>query len=193
MSKEKLHFRFNIGDGKAVCVEGGTGYGNPTMHDSVTLSIRPADDKNKLGAREAVSFYAKRSDMAAIGFAFLDVARNMAPETMWARSEVVAAGQTQQKRIMPLTMAEEGGVQKMLEELGPDLVRSPALTFDNLRARMPILQRMQFLLERADTDLAHQLDLLLSMVEATGRLPFALSLVGMPMSDMEDMPGNAPH
>lgn len=191
MSKEKLHFRFNIGDGKAVCVEGGTGYGSPELHDGVTLTIRSVNDKNKLGAREAVSFYARRTEIAAIGFAFLDVARTMAPETMWARSEMVVAGQTQQKRIMPLTMHEEGGVQKMLEELGSDLVRSPAVMFDKLRTRMPTLQRMQFLLERVDDDLAQQLELLLCAVEASGRLPFALSLVAVP--DMDERPDTPPH
>lgn len=172
MSKDKLHFRFNIGDDKAVCVEGGTGYGSPELHDSVTLSIRAVNNKNKLGARDAVSFYAKRSEMAAIGLAFLDVARGMAPETMWARSEQVVSGKTQQKRIMPLTMVEEGGIQKMLDELGPELVRSPAVQFDKLRARMPTLQRMQFLLERANDDLAQQLDLLLLLAEMNDVLPF---------------------
>lgn len=192
MSKDKVHFRFNVGDNKAVCVEGGTGYGSPDLHDSVTLSIRTVSDKNKLGAREAVSFYAKRTEMAAIGLAFLDVAQKMAPETMWARSEMVASHSCQQKRVMPLTMREEGGIQKMFDELGPDFVRSPAVTFDNVRARMPILQRTQYLLERVNDDVAHQLGLLL-MVETTGQLPFRLDVIATPNGLGDEFPDTPPH
>lgn len=57
MSKDKLHFRFNVGNGKSVCVEGGSGYGSPVLHDSVTISLRGITEKGKLGGREAVSFY----------------------------------------------------------------------------------------------------------------------------------------
>jgi hypothetical protein len=182
MAKDKLHFRFNIGNDKAVCVEGGTGYGSPVLYDGVTISIRASKD-NKLGARETVTHYARRNEIAAIGLAFLDVAHQMAPESTWARSETVASTHYQQRPIIPLTKQENNEIDNTLKSLGQDVTRIPRQAFTRVRERVHILQRMQYILERADDDLAHQLDLLLVCAETTGKLPFK---VGVGLISVED-------
>lgn len=176
MSKDKLHFRFNIGNDKSVCVEGGSGYGSPHLHDSVTISLRGVTDKGKLASREAVSFYVHREEMLAIGLGFLDVAHNMAPETMWARSEAVASARAQQRTVFPLSVAEKKEFARYREAI-PEMARSVAVCTKKLHSRMHILQRVQHLLERVDDNCAHQIDTLLSVVEHIGVLPISLELM----------------
>ncbi len=139
----------------------------------MTISVRALKEGGKVGAREAVTHYAHRAEIGAIGFAFLDLARRMAPETMWARSDTVAS-RSKAPAIFPLTVSEHRAHGKYLDEVGPTVVRDVAVTFDKLRKRMPILQRMQHTLERVDDDTAAQLDMLLTMLEHTGTLPFQM-------------------
>lgn len=172
MANPEIHFKFNVGD-KVVCVEGGGGYGEPIALDTVTISVRAQKENGKVGARDAVTHFAHRAELAAIGMSFLDLARRMAPETMWARGETIA-GQGKERHIFPLSATERRETEKYLNEVGPTIIRDVAATFNKLRKRMPILQRMQFLLERVDDQTAAQLDVLLAMVEHTGTLPFKL-------------------
>lgn len=162
------HFHFNIGN-LSISVEDGSGYGAPVMFDSVTLCARSRNEKGAIGKRVGVSFFLHRSEVAAIGLGFLDVARKMAPETTWARSEAVYSS-AQPRRIIPLTLAEGRDIEAIIKELGVDLVRSPAVSFEKLRKRMPILQKMQYLLERVDDETAAKLDMVLSVVEDDGDL-----------------------
>lgn len=195
MSKDKLHFRFNVGNDKSVCVEGGSGYGSPVLHDSVTISLRGITEKGKLGGREAVSFYVHRSEMLAIGMGFLDVAHNMAPETMWARSEMVASFRAQQRDVYPLTVSEKNDFERYRNEI-PEIGRSVAVCTKKLHRRMHILQRAQHLLERVDDACAHQLDTLLSIVEQCGFLPIAMELapvMPVPPKTPGSDPSGKPH
>lgn len=185
MAKDNNFFKFSVGN-IAVCVEGGQGYGSPTLHDTVTLSVREVKENGKLGGRQSV-IAARRTDIAAIGMSFLDVARTMAPETMWARSDTVATSK-QQPKARPLTVKNREDMDKFVDEAGADLVRSPAVAFEKLRQRMPILQRLQYLLERTDDGLAEQLEILLMVAEQTGKLPFEISLLpaGMVVAGDDD-------
>lgn len=188
MSKDKLHFRFNIGNDKSVCVEGGGGYGSPTLHDTVTLSLRSVTQKGKLGGREAVSFFARREELLAIGMGFLDVAHHMTPETMWARSEIVASVRAQQRDVYPLTVSEKKDFVRYRQEI-PEIVRNVAVCTKKLHRRMHILQRAQYLLERVDDACAHQLDTLLSLIEQIGALPIGIELA--PIIHVETPPLNS--
>lgn len=196
MSKEQVHFKFNIGS-LAVSVEGGGGYGAPRMNDYVAMSVRMLNENGRPGKRESVNHYVKRQEIAAIGMAFLDVARKMAPETTWARSETVASYRTQQRAVIPLTAAEKDGIDKFLAECGEHILRDPAASFDKLRKRIATLQRVQFLLERLDDNGAEQLDILTTIMEHTGALPMKLGLAVVPLDGLagEEMPPGAatPH
>lgn len=190
---EKIHFKFYVGD-KAICVEGGSGYGRPQLYDGMTMSIRQAGKGGKVGARDGVKFYVRRNEMAAIGMAFLDVAKKMAPETLWARSETVASHGAQQRRVLPLTVQEDAELLRAFNDKEFDLLPGPAAAFDKLRRRMHILQRMQYLLERVDDTVADQLDLVLALTEQQGALPFGVAVIGIASDEVvEAAPGGQTH
>lgn len=184
MAKEKQHFKFHVGD-LAVCVEGGGGYGaSEGLYDTVGVCVRKVTDK-KVGAREAVTHFVHRGEIAAIGLSFLDVARQMAPETAWARSETVFQGRSQQRPVIPMSMQERETIDAFVNETGINLLRDPVASFDKLRRRIHTLQKAQFLLERVDDGTAQQLDLFLTLVEQTGSLPFQIG-VGIAPNQSED-------
>jgi hypothetical protein len=190
MAKTKQHFKFNIGD-RVITLEDGGGYGAPIAFDHVTMCVRRLAENGKPGAREAVHFGVRRTEIAAIGMSFLNVAANMAPETIWARSEIVASAGAQQRPVVPLSLEEGQNLTDYLAQIDPKLVRDPLISFDKLRKRMPTLQRAQFLLERVDDDVAQQIDILLALVEQTGALPVRFELVPIPAEGL--MPDAAPH
>lgn len=173
MSSDRI-FHFQIG-GLVVCAEDSHGYAAPAMPDAVTLAVRERTSKGKIGARKAVSFYAHRNEIAAIGLEFLALAHRMAPETLWARSETVQS-RPAQKPVKWMLQDEARKIADALEkkQLG---VEKPLACFENLRQRIHILQRAQYLLERVDGQVAQQLDLLLAMLEHHGALPFTLNIM----------------
>lgn len=128
--------------------------------------------------------------MLAIGMGFLDVAHNMAPETMWARSEAVASFRAQQRDVYPLTIQDKKDFERYRNQI-PEIGRSVAVCTKKLHSRMHILQRAQHLLERVDDACAHQIDTLLSIVEQIGVLPISMELT--PAIPVEAKPnGNDP-
>jgi hypothetical protein len=175
MAADKIHFKFFVGT-KAVCVENGSGHADPYLHDSVTISIRATNEKGKVGARDAVKFSVKRSEIAAIGLSFLDVAHLMTPETMWARSQRIWSSQAQQRPVALLT--EKNAEQYEQYRLRvPELLAREAHTIEKLHSRMHILQRAQFLLESVDDNTAAQLDMVLTLMEKFGPLPIEIGIV----------------
>jgi len=187
----KMHFKFSIGGSLAVCVEDGSGYGAPTLFDTVGLSIRTIGEKGKLGKREAVTHFVHRHEIASIGMAFLDVAKQMTPETIWGRSETVYSS-AQQHQVLPLSVQERNGREDYITKMGPALLSDPASSFEKLRKRMPTLQRMQYLLERVDDTQAQQLEMLLTIMEHVGTLPFSIA-VGAVLPNAEVAPSGVVH
>jgi len=185
MANEKLHFKFKVGP-FALCVEGGSGIGAPAMPDTVDLTIRAIDDTGKLCKRESVEHTIPRSQIAAIGLAFLDVATNMAAETTWARSGVIEA-KGQLPAVITLTEVEHTDIDRFVRQGGDSLVKMPAANLDRLRQRIHTLQRAQHLLEQVDDETAKQVDLLLTILETTGALPIQFGVVNANTASMRSV------
>lgn len=174
MAKTDIHLKFNLGK-HVVCIEDGHGYGSdaPGMFDSVNVTIRERKDKGQPGAIVDRQLYVKRSQILAIALGFYDIASNMAVETAWHRSETVGAA-GQQRPLFPMTKIEHEALCDFDNEDVKKLRSKAACSYNNLRRRVHILQRCQSLLEHLSDDSANQLDMLLTVLEHAGALPFRM-------------------
>ncbi len=176
MAKSDIELKFNLGK-HVVCVEAGRGYAvleenseSSKMYDSVSLTIRERREKGQPGAIVDRQFDVKRSQMLALGLSIMDIASHMAVEPIWQRSETVGLGR-HLRPLWPLTKNEREFLSDLNNQEVKDICKNVRNSYDNLRRRIHVLQRCQFVLERISDDSANQLDMMLTVLEQYGVLP----------------------
>ncbi|MBX5664478.1 hypothetical protein [Pseudomonas aeruginosa] len=175
MAKSDIELKFNLGK-HILCVEAGHGYavleddsGAPKMYDGVSFTIRERREKGQPGTMLDRQYDVKRSQILALALSMLDIASHMAVEPIWQRSETVGSGRL--RPLWPLTKKEREFLSDLKNEEVKAIRKNVQTSYENLRRRVHILQRCQFVLERISDDSASQLDMMLTVLEQYGALP----------------------
>lgn len=139
------------------------GYGT----EYASLSLRESARSGRPGKRVGVRYAMKRAEVIDCAFELLDIADKMLPSTTFSTSDAVFCNSAEPRpRNETFSAVEQKNAQVQARR------RHAVNAFSKLRRRLPMLQRLQRVLEQCDDNLAATLDATLLIAEQTGDLPF---------------------